>query len=136
MSKHQRSLPAAEQELLAILYELGEATAREVREHLPAARSLAHPTVVTLLNRLEARKLVRRRKAETGKAFVYRPTRDRDGAFAPLVAGLAGRLFKGSPAALVASLFETHPPDASDLAEIEALLADWRSRTGGRKERR
>lgn len=134
MSKTSPSLPAAEQELLAVLYELGEGTAREVRERLPASRPIAHPTVVTLLNRLETRGLVSRRKGDTGKAFVYRPTREREGAFAPLVASLAGRVFKGNPAALVASLFETRPPDARELAEIEALVAEWRRR-GGRKGR-
>ncbi|MGE0040455.1 MAG: BlaI/MecI/CopY family transcriptional regulator [Vicinamibacterales bacterium] len=126
MSTKSPNLPPGEQELLAVLYDLGEGTAREVRERLPADRVLAHATVVTLLNRLEARGLVVRRKADTGKAFVYRPTRDRGGAFAPLVGGLAGRLFKGSPAALVAALFETRTPDPAELEELEALVSQWR----------
>ncbi len=37
-------------------------------------RPLAHASVCTLLNRLEAKGLVRREKGPVGKAFVYRPS--------------------------------------------------------------
>jgi hypothetical protein len=34
----------------------------------------------------------------------------------------------GNSAALVASLFESRPPDAREIAELDALLEDWRAR--------
>lgn len=40
---------------------------------------------------------------------------------------------RGDAVALVASLFETRPPTASELADIEALLREQRRRKAGSK---
>jgi BlaI family penicillinase repressor len=128
----QNRLPEAEQDVLGVLYELGDATAREIRERLEPRRPLAHASVVTLLNRLEEKRLVRRRPSQRGKAFLFSPTRERTRTFGPLLSRLANRVFHGDHVALVASLFESHPPDAKEIAELEHLLDDWRARN--RKE--
>lgn len=128
-------VPEAEQDVLASLYDLGEGSAREVREHLARRRPLAHSSVVTLLGRLEHRGLVVRRKADEGKAFVYTPTQDRDRAVGPLLAGLVRRLFRGRSTALVASLLESQPPTARELAELEALVEAWRRKSDAAQER-
>lgn len=122
------NLPEAEQDVLGVLYELGEGTAREIREQLAARRALAHASVVTLLGRLERKGLVRHRRADTGKAFVFSPTRERGRTFGPLLSRLVRRAFEGNSASLVASLFESRPPDAQELAELETLLDEWRAR--------
>ena len=124
----QGRLPEAEQDVLGVLYELGEATAREIRERLEPRRPLAHASVVTLLNRLEEKRLVRRRPSEKGKAFLFAPTRERTRTFGPLLSRLAKRVFHGDQVALVASLFESRPPDAHEIERLESLLADWRAR--------
>jgi BlaI family transcriptional regulator, penicillinase repressor len=115
-------IPDAEADVLAALFDAGEATARTVREQLAKKRPMAHGTVVTLLRRLEDRGLVKRRKADQGKAFVYRPTRAHARTFGPAVTTLMQRAFGGKPAALVASLFETRPPSAQEIDELEALV--------------
>jgi predicted transcriptional regulator len=83
---------------------------------------MAHGTVVTLLRRLEDRRLVKRRKADQGKAFVYSPTKGHARTFGPLASSLMQRAFGGKPAALVASLFETRPPSTEEIDELEALV--------------
>jgi len=115
-------IPDAEADVLSVLFEAGEATARTVREALARRRPMAHGTVVTLLRRLEDRGVVKRRKADEGKAFVYRPTREHARTFGPAVSALMQRAFGGKPAALVASLFETRPPSAQEIDELEALV--------------
>ena len=124
------TLPEAEQDVLGAIYDLGEATARDVRERLQRRRPLAHASVVTLLGRLEEKGLVRRRKADVGKAFLYTATAERTRTFGPLLSRLVRRAFQGNSAALVASLFESRPPDAPEIAELDALLEDWRAREG------
>ena len=128
------TLPEAEQDVLGALYDAGEATAREVREQLAARRPLAHASVVTLLGRLEDKGLVKRRKGTSGKAFVFTPTRPRGRTFGPVLSRLVRRAFRGNSAALVASLFESRPPDAREIEELQTLLADWRARTGARRK--
>jgi len=119
-------IPEAEADVLAALFEAQEATARSLREALGRKRPMAHGTVVTLLRRLEARGLVKRRKADQGKAFVYRPAKDHARTFGPGASSLVQRAFGGRPAALVASLFETRPPSSQELDELEQLVEQLR----------
>ena len=115
-------IPEAEADVLAVLFDAEEATARTVRERLAKKRPMAHGTVVTLLRRLEDRGLVKRRKADQGKAFMYRPAKAHGRTFGPVASSLMQRAFGGKPAALVASLFETRPPSAQEIDELEALV--------------
>jgi predicted transcriptional regulator len=125
-------LPDAEMDVLGSLYRRGEATARDVREDLAVDRPMAHGSVVTLLKRLETRGLVTRRKGPVGKAFLFSPTRKQTTTVRPVLKRLVNRIFGGDAAALVASLFETRPPTAAELREIEALLRAERRRRSGR----
>jgi len=125
-------IPDAEADVLAALFDSEEATARAVREILAKKRPMAHGTVVTLLRRLEDRGLVKRRKADQGKAFVYRPTKAHGRTFGPAVSRLMQRAFGGRPAALVASLFETRPPSSDEIDELEALVERLRREKGPR----
>jgi BlaI family penicillinase repressor len=126
-------IPEAEADVLAVLFEAGEATARTVRERLAKKRPMAHGTVVTLLRRLEDRGLVKRRKADEGKAFVYRPAKAHARTFGPVASSLMQRAFGGKPAALVASLFETRPPSSQEIDELEALVEQLRAANEDRK---
>ena len=121
-------IPEAEADVLAVLFDAEEATARTVRERLVKKRPMAHGTVVTLLRRLEDHGLVKRRKADQGKAFVYRPTKAHARTFGPLASSLMQRAFGGKPAALVASLFETRPPSPQEIDELEALVEQLRTK--------
>ncbi len=121
-------IPEAEADVLAVLFDAGEATARTVRERLVKKRPMAHGTVVTLLRRLEDRGLVKRRKGDQGKGFIYSPTKAHARTFGPLVSSLMQRAFGGKPAALVASLFETRKPTAREIDELEAMVAELRKR--------
>jgi BlaI family penicillinase repressor len=123
---HDPKFPEAEADVLAALFDAEEATARALREALERRRPMAHGTVVTLLRRLEARGLVKRRKADQGKAFVYRPAKGHARTFGPGASSLVQRAFGGRPAALVASLFETRPPSAQEIDELEALVEQLR----------
>lgn len=115
-------IPDAEADVLAALFDADEATARQIREALARKRPMAHGTVVTLLKRLEERGLVRRRKGNEGKAFIYRPAKGHARTFGPLVSSLVQRAFGGKPTALVASLFETRVPSTHEIDELEALV--------------
>ena len=68
------ALPDAELEVLACLWQKGEATARDVREAMASYRPLTHSAVSTLLARLQEKGLVGRRKGPVGKAFLFRAT--------------------------------------------------------------
>jgi len=125
-------IPDAEADVLAVLFDAGEATARSVREALTKKRPMAHGTVVTLLGRLEERGLVKRRKADHGKAFMFRPAKGHARTFGPLASTLMQRAFGGRPAALVASLFESRTPSHDEIDELEALVEKLRKEKGAK----
>jgi predicted transcriptional regulator len=66
-------LPGGELEyaILAALWELGSATAREVHTRAAQPHGLAYTTTATVLDRLHAKGLVARERV--ARAFVYRP---------------------------------------------------------------
>jgi predicted transcriptional regulator len=117
-------VPEAELEVLAALDEHGEADAMTLRASLAPYRPLSHASVVTLLRRLEARGLVDRRKADSGKAFVYFPTREARETFREILDRMLTRIFRDRPVSLVASLFDVRKPSAKEIDELRSLLDD------------
>lgn len=127
-----KNVPTAELEVLACLRQMEQATAREIREHMHSYRPMAHGSVVNLLKRLEAKKLVSKKKGPVGKAFVYRPTAATVSIYGNVLDRLLNRVFGGDSLALVASLFETKPPDRRELEKLEQLLDELRERNRGK----
>jgi predicted transcriptional regulator len=125
------TLPEAELETLAALHELGEAEVREVRARLAAFRALGHASVTTLLRRLEEKGLVRRRRADHGKAFLYSAVPAADVTYGGVVRRLLARVFGGDGVALVSSLFSVSPPDRTEVERLRSLLAELERRGVG-----
>ena len=130
---HHKRVPAAELDVLACLQRLKQATVAEIRSALQDYRPMAHASVVNLLKRLEGKSLVTRTKGPVGKAFVYTPTRAAGIVPRNLLRGLVDRTFGGDSLALVASLFETRPPDPQELARLEELLKDLKQKQRQRR---
>jgi predicted transcriptional regulator len=107
---------------MACLWQLQEATARQLREAMGDYRPMAHSSMVTLLGRLEGKGLVKRAKGPVGKAFVYAPLRRPGKTYRRVIGDVLQRVFGGNKPALVASLFETEPPSQTELAELQQLL--------------
>jgi BlaI family transcriptional regulator, penicillinase repressor len=126
----EKNVPTAELEVLACLRQMEQATAREIREHMHSYRPMAHDSVMNLLKRLEAKKLVVRKKGPVGKAFVYRQRAASASIYENLLNRLLNRVFGGDSLALVASLFETRPPDSRQLEKLEVLLDELRAKHG------
>ena len=128
----EKNVPTAELEVLACLRQMEQATAREIREHMDPYRPMTHGSVVTLLKRLEAKKLIAKRKGSVGKAFIYRPLAATEGIYETMLNRLLNRVFGGDSLALVASLFETKPPDRRQLDRLEQLLEELRQKHSGK----
>jgi BlaI family transcriptional regulator, penicillinase repressor len=123
-----KNVPAAELDVLVCLQRLGQATVSDIREGIRSYRPMAHGSAVNLLKRLEAKSLVTKQKGPVGKAFVYRPTRQAGSVHQHLLGRLVHRVFGGDSMALVASLFESKPPDREQIARLEQLLAELKKK--------
>jgi len=120
------SLPPREAEILNVLWQLGEATADQVRRALEG--NPHDSTVRTLLRVLEQKGRVTH--AVRGRRYVYKATLAREAAQKHAVGGLIDRFFGGSTKALLLHLFEDEGLSAR---EIESLR---RSAGGSRRTRR
>src|SRR5258708_10049621 len=101
--------PPLELECLKALWGIGEGTVRDVREILVGNRNLAYTTVMTVLDRLEKRRGVSRRKH--GRSFIYVPKVSQDAMRRYSVRRLVNSFFGGSREALELHLRESaHSP--------------------------
>ena len=103
--------PPLELQCLKALWELGEANVNDVRRVLTGNRKLAYTTVMTVLDRLERRGGVRRRKI--GRSFVYTPTLSRESLRRLALKEFVDSFFDGSTDSLKDYL------DGADLGVVE-----------------
>lgn len=117
--------PPLELECLKVLWELGEANVRAVREGLAPRRALAYTTILTVLDRLANKGIIARRKV--GRAFVYSAVATREELRKRAVRDLLESFFSGSEKELVAYLLHREPypnglPAAPESSLDPALL--------------
>lgn len=86
--------PPLELECLKVLWRLGPANVKDVREALEPNRELAYTTVMTILERLVRRGCVSRIKS--GRSFVYSATLTRDCVQRQAIRDLVEAFFEGS----------------------------------------
>jgi len=124
---------AAEMEILAVLWERGPSTVRQVHEVLSARRASGYTTVLKLLQIMASKGLVDR--DETDRSHVYRATHEQGAMQGELVGDLIDRAFRGSTAELVMRALTQRPADARELAEIRMLLDRMLAEREGKRRR-
>ncbi|MCA9016635.1 MAG: BlaI/MecI/CopY family transcriptional regulator [Planctomycetaceae bacterium] len=118
-SEHPTKL---ELEILKILWDESPLPVREVRAKLEteANRPLAHSSVITTLNIMYDKGLLRRRKE--GKSFLFSPKVEKEQIAGGIMGDLLSRLFDGSASALMLNLLETTDVNSRELAELRKLI--------------
>ena len=114
-----------ELEIMRVIWERGEATAKEIQEALPGERH--YNSVLTIIRVLE-RKGHLTHRAE-GKAHIYRAKAKPEKAQGRVLSHLIEQLFGGSAAAMILHLVETGDLTEEDLKEVREQMAA-RSQTG------
>ena len=114
-------LTPAEWEIMQAVWELDQdVSVRAVLERLYPDGEKAYTTVQTVMNTLERKQMLTRRK--TGLVNFYRPTRGRDEVSRSEMSSLVSRMFGGSVPALANSLVSLDDVGLDELAEIRRLL--------------
>jgi len=103
-----------------VVWELDGGTVREVHQLLNQQRPLAYTTVMTMMNILEEKGHLTRRKE--GRAFRYQPVRPKSQVISGMVEDFVGRVFEGSATPLVLSLVKDHKISKKDLEEIARMI--------------
>jgi len=122
MKKSEGKLTDAELEIMHVVWELDGGTVRQVYEILNQQRPLAYTTVMTMMNILEEKGHLTRRKE--GRAYRYQPVRPKSQVISGMVDDFVGRVFEGSAAPLVVSLVKDKKISKKDLDEIARMIRE------------
>jgi predicted transcriptional regulator len=106
--------------ILAVLWERGPSTVRQVFEVLSRERDLGYTTVLKMLQIMQEKGLVARDESE--RTHVYRARESADATQATLVDDLMDRAFGGSAMKLVMHALASKKATQEELAEIRKLL--------------
>jgi BlaI family transcriptional regulator, penicillinase repressor len=112
------TLGERELDVMAALWRDGAGTVAEVRERLPAA--LAYNTVLTILRNLEGKGFVGH--TAEGRTFRYFPAVTEHAVRGSALSRLVEKLFRGSPAGLVAHLVAQRSLRPDELRALHRLL--------------
>ena len=112
-------LTQRELDIMSVLWELGEATANEVRERVDP--SLAYTSISTMIRTLELKGYVSHRRGE-GKTHVYFPVIDAETAGESALGRVLDKIYGGSPIKLLAQLVERRKLSDAELARMRDLL--------------
>ena len=114
------TLSKFELEVMDILWNLREASVREVQEAISERKRPAYTTVQTIFARLEEKKAVRRTR-KIGNAFLFEPLITRTSVYRRLVDEFLA-LFGGSAEPVLSHLAETGKLTLEDLKAAEEKL--------------
>jgi len=114
-----------ELEILQLIWELGEATTREIQTRLPGDRH--YNSVLTIIRVLERKGHLTHRVE--GKAHVYRASQQPAKSRGRVLGQLIKQVFGGSAASLVLHLVDTGDLTEADLREVRQQIAA-RAETG------
>lgn len=114
--------------VIEAVWELGEASVRQVWKQLCRKRELAYTTVLTAMQRLEQAGWLRHRVE--GKKHVYLPTRTREQAGAGSVRKFVQRMFDGNALMLFRQLVEAGALSDDELDELQRLINKKREDRG------
>jgi BlaI family penicillinase repressor len=92
------SLTNQELQIMRIVWQRGDTTVRDVYEEMRKRRRIAYTTVMTMMNVLERKGRLMKRKS--GRAFCYAPVSSRDQVLQEMLIEFVDRVFEGSVPAL------------------------------------
>lgn len=109
-----------EKSVMDVLWEKGEATGREVFEEIGKGRPLAFTTVLTVMDRLLKKGLIKRIKR--GKLFVYEPSMSRDDfvrqVSREVLQGILDISASSAASSFVDILYKTSPEETERLSRL------------------
>lgn len=110
-----------ELQILKVLWQSSPLLAREVQGALAeTGKKLAKTSVITTLNTMVGKKYLTRRKQ--GNTYLFSPRITDEQVAGRVLDDVVDRVFDGSTAAVVLSLFDAREIDRDDLEELRSLI--------------
>ena len=130
MSNTEKLTPA-EWEIMETIWQLGDApSVREVLEKAFPSGQKAYTTVQTIMNILEKKGLLKRKKQ--GLVNFYKPTKSREQMVKVEMSQLVSRMFKGSIPAFANYLINSEDITLNEIEKIKYLLDEKEAELKGK----
>ncbi len=120
MKKSLTPLGETEMEVLNHVWDMEEATVKEVRKRILEDREVAYTTIMTVMKNLSEKGLLKYRK--DGVTYVYSPAQKPESVRSNIITDLMKKAFKGSPKELVQALVNSDDLTSEDLTEIKSMI--------------
>jgi len=117
-----KGLGPLEMEVLDVIWEMGQATSREVFEKMRERKRLGQSTVLTVLRRLSDRGILQRDAG--GEVYLYSPVVPRHELGGKLVDDIVSRIFAGSVEPVIAHLISRSDVKGLDIERLRELHAE------------
>lgn len=121
-----------EMAILSRLWEQGGMTVREMMEALPDGKQRAYTSVLSVLQAMERKRLVRHESR--GNTHVYHAMARRDTTLGHSLREMVRDVFGGSSTAAVQHLLQEGDVSGEELDEVERLISELRQKRGGGEE--
>jgi BlaI family penicillinase repressor len=113
----------AELEILAILWNRGPSTVRDVHDEVARARPAQYTTVLMLMQIMAEKKLVVR--DEKQRAHIYSASKPREWTQRQIAGDLLQRAFGGSARSMLMGALSARRTSIKELGEIRKLLSEY-----------
>lgn len=117
-----------ELQILGVLWENGPRTVRQVMEHLTDGKKRAYTSVLSVMQVMHKKGLVKTQRKRDGLAHVYEPKVARDAVVSPMLKGLVDRVFGGRTSDVVQNLLDGDGIDQKEIDELRCMLDALESR--------
>jgi len=107
---------------MKLVWQLDDASVRDIYETLLRRRKIAYTTVMTTMNTLETKGYLKKRRQE--RAFIYRPTRPKNRVIAGMIREFIDRVFNGSAEPLLVHLVKDRHIREKDLERIVRMIEE------------
>jgi BlaI family transcriptional regulator, penicillinase repressor len=122
MARSVPRLGAVQLRIMQVLWDRGQATAREITDELSREESISHSTVQTLLRQLEAKGAVAHEAQD--RTFVFRPLYREDEVRDTALRDVLSRVFHGSAYGLMSHLLRQEEISRDELGRLKKLIAE------------
>ncbi len=110
----------SELEILSLLWEMKEASVRQVHDRLTETKETGYTTTLKIMQIMHAKGLVTR--DEQSRSHIYRPATNKKETQSSLIKNLMNTAFGGSAQNLVMQALGQEKPSKEELSEIRAFL--------------
>ena len=119
----------AELNILSVIWQLGEATVRQVFNHLSETQEIGYSTVLKLMQIMVKKGILQ--KDDSQKPQIFSPTTSQQDTQKSLLVDLKNKAFVGSTSSLVLSALSDELASGDELREIREMIEELERKKHG-----